>query len=91
MLKPIFTEKSLREAKARNYTFRVDGGLSKNQIAAKVAQLFGVKVVSVRTSRIGAESGRNARGRRFSTVGIKKAIVGVKDGDKIDIFEEGKK
>jgi ribosomal protein L23 len=91
MLEPIFTEKSLREAKAGNYSFKVTGNLDKRQVAAKVAQLFGVKVVSVRISKIGAESGRNARGRKFTKEGAKKAIVRLKSGDKIDVFEEGKK
>ena len=43
MLKPIFTEKTLRDSKLGNYTFRVDLGLNKKQIAAKISQLFGVK------------------------------------------------
>jgi large subunit ribosomal protein L23 len=91
MLKPIFTEKTLRDSKLGNYTFRVDLGLNKKQIAAKIAQLFGVKVASVRTSRTGSEKGKNARGRKISISAVKKAIVTLKDGGKIDIFEEGKK
>jgi large subunit ribosomal protein L23 len=91
MLEPIFTEKSLREAKAGNYSFKVTGSLDKKQVASEIARLFGVKVVSVRVSKIGAESGRNARGRKFAKAGVKKAIVTLKSGDKIDIFEEGKK
>ncbi len=91
MLKPIFTEKSLREAKLGNYTFQVDGKMNKNQVAAKIAQLFGVKVINVRTTKTGPEKGRNARGRKFAVGIVKKAIVTLKSGDKIDVFEEGKK
>lgn len=90
-MKPIFTEKSLREAKNGNYTFRVDSAMDKNQIAVQISQLFGVKVISVRTIKIGAEKGRNARGRKFFKNAVKKAIVTLKDGDKIDVFEESKK
>lgn len=90
-MKPVFTEKSLREAKSGNYTFKVPVTMDKKQIAAKISQLFGVKVVNVRTAKIGPEKGRNARGRKFSTGIIKKAIITLKSGDKIDIFEEGKK
>jgi len=90
-MKPIFTEKSLKEAKLGNYTFRVPATMDKKQIAAKIAQLFGVKVVNVRTTRTGSEKGRNAKGKRFSVLAVKKAIITLKSGDKIDIFEEGKK
>lgn len=91
MFKPVFTEKSLREAKQGNYTFRVPLDVDKRQIAAKIAQLFGVKVVKVKTIKVGSEKGRNAKGKNFSIKTIKKAIVTLKAGDKIDIFEEGKK
>lgn len=91
MIKPIFTEKSLREAKGGSYTFKVDSGMDKKQIAAKISSLFGITVTGVRTSKIGAEKGRNAKGRKFFKSAVKKALVSVKSGDKIDIFEEGKK
>jgi len=91
MLKPVFTEKSLREAKNGNYTFKVPVNMNKKQIAAKIAQLFGINVIGVRTLKIGPEKGRNARGRKFATGAVKKAIITVNSGEKIDIFEEGKK
>ena len=91
MLKPIFTEKSLREAKLGNYTFRVDNHMNKKQIAVKVEQLFDVKVTAVRTTKTGPEKGKNAKGRKFSVGMAKKAIITLKSGDKIDVFEEGKK
>lgn len=91
MLKPIFTEKSLAEAKKGNYTFTIDGTMTKKNVAAKIAQLFGVTVTEVRTAKIGPEKGRNARGRKFNNRAVKKAIVSLKSGDKIDVFEEGKK
>lgn len=91
MLKPVFTEKSLREAKNGNYTFQVSTNMTKNQIAVKIAQIFGVKVTGVRTTKIGPEKGRTARGKKFANLAVKKAIVSLKSGDKIDVFEEGKK
>ncbi len=90
-MKPVFTEKSLAEAKQGKYTFRVSATMTKNEIAAKIAQIFGVKVTAVRTTKTGPEKGRNARGKRFSNLAVKKAIVSLKSGDKIDVFEEGKK
>jgi large subunit ribosomal protein L23 len=91
MIKPVFTEKSLKAAKLGNYTFRVEPGMNKKQIAATIAKIFGVKVTGVRTIKTGGEKGRNAKGRNFSIKAGKKAMVSLKEGDKISIFEEGKK
>ncbi len=91
MLKPVFTEKSLREAKMGNYTFYVEPRMNKKQIAALIAKIFDVKVTGVRTMKTGGEKGRNAKGRNFSIKASKKAIISLKEGDKISIFEEGKK
>ena len=91
MIKPIFTEKSLKAAKLGNYTFRVEPRMDKKKIAAEVAEIFGVTVTGVRTIKTGGEKGRNARGRNFSVKASKKAITTLKEGEKIDIFEEGKK
>ncbi|KKS96129.1 MAG: 50S ribosomal protein L23 [Microgenomates group bacterium GW2011_GWC1_43_13] len=91
MIKPIFTEKSLKAAKLGNYTFRVEPRMDKKKIAAEVAEIFGVTVTGVRTIKTGGEKGRNARGRNFSVKASKKAIITLKEGEKIDIFEEGKK
>ena len=91
MIKPIFTEKSLKDAKIGNYTFRVEPRMGKKKIAAEIARIFDVKVVRVRTIKTGGEKGRNARGKNFSVNAGKKAIVTLKEGDKINLFEEGKK
>jgi large subunit ribosomal protein L23 len=91
MLKPVFTEKSIKNAKLGNYTFRVTPTMNKKQIAALISKIFTVKVTKVRTMKTGGEKGRNAKGRNFSVKANKKAIVTLKSGDKISIFEEGKK
>lgn len=91
MIKPIYTEKSLQEAKNGKYTFEVPLNMNKKQIAAQVSKLFGVKVISVRTVKKGPEKGRNARGKNFAFGVVKKAIIMLKSGEKIDVFEEGKK
>lgn len=91
IIKPIFTEKSLAAAKIGNYTFRVPPRMDKRRIAAEIAKIFDVKVIRVRTIKTGGEKGRNAKGRNFSVKAKKKAIVTLKEGDKISVFEEGKK
>jgi ribosomal protein L23 len=65
--------------------------MNKKQIAALIGKIFSVKVTKVRTIKTGGEKGRNARGRNFSIRANKKAIVSLKSGDKISLFDEGKK
>ena len=90
MIRPIFTEKSLKDAKLGNYTFKVEPRMDKKRIAAEISKIFDVKVVRVRTIKTGGEKGRKARGKNFSKLATKKAIVSLKEGDKINVFEEGK-
>jgi len=91
MLKPVFTEKSLQMAKTGKYTFWVGTEMDKTGIKAEVADTFGVHVSAVKTITGHSEARRNTKGQKFSTKGTKKAIVTLKSGDKIDIFEESKK
>jgi large subunit ribosomal protein L23 len=91
MIKPVFTEKSLKSAKIGKYTFWVDRAMAKNSIKAEISKLFGVTVIDIKTILNKGEKGRNMRGVKFSTQLRKKAIVTLKDKEKIDIFEESKK
>lgn len=60
-------------------------------LKAEIAKLFGVHVVSVKTISTSGEVGRNAKGVKFSTIRNKKAMVTLRDKEKIDLFEESKK
>jgi len=91
MIKPIFTEKSLSEAKKGRFSFWVDRLSNKNSLKAAIAEIFGVDVIDIKTSVTGGESGKNARGRKFTDMKKKKATVMLKKGQKIDIFEPVKK
>jgi large subunit ribosomal protein L23 len=91
LLKPVLTEKSLSEAKKGNYTFWVGRGLTKNQIKRLVAEVFGVTVVNVRTINLRGEKKKTLRGRIRIIKPRKKAIVTLKEKEKIDLFEEKKK
>lgn len=91
MLKPVFTEKSLKLAKEGKYTFWVDSNSDKIGIKSLIARIFGVHVTSIRTVKKAGENGKTARGKRFSRLDAKKAVITIKDGEKLDIFEESKK
>lgn len=89
-LEPVFTEKTLNDAKKGNYTFRVSKGLNKHQIKKLVEKAFGVTVTSVRTMNEPGEQKRTMLGRKRVVMPKKKAIVSLKEKEKIDIFEEAK-
>lgn len=89
--RPVITEKSLQAAASRNeYTFEVDRTANKNQIKDAVETTYGVKVEAVNTitgHRIAKTTGR----KRLRTIVApkKKAIVRLKQGQTIEVFEFG--
>jgi ribosomal protein L23 len=91
MITPIFTEKSLKMAKEGKYSFWVDRRKNKNALKAEIAKLFGVHVMTIKTINVKGETGRNMKGVKYATKLNKKAMVTLKEKEKIDIFEESKK
>lgn len=89
--KPVITEKSLDLANKNNtFTFLVDRVATKQQIKAAVEHFFGVDVVRIRTILTAADTKRTGR-RRLSAKSAKekKALVTLKEGQTIDLFDIG--
>ncbi len=86
--KPIISEKSYDLTEQRKYTFEVDKRATKPQIRQAIEEIFNVDVTSVNTmNRLGKMKRQGwTSGRRPSW---KKAIVTLREGDKIEIFEGG--
>jgi large subunit ribosomal protein L23 len=87
IIRPVVSEKSYVLATADKYTFRVHPDAHKTQIKQAVEALFeGVKVLEVRTSKVPSKPKRRGytAGR---TRAWKKAIVQVRPGDNIPIFQ----
>lgn len=84
--KPLITEKSMDLVGENKYTFIVDLNSNKIEIKKAVEELFKVKVEKVNTIRYKGRMVR-VRGRLGRTQDYKKAIVTLKEGDKIEIFE----
>lgn len=86
---PVITEKldKARE-KFRQYSFIVDRKATKHDVQNAVQQLFKVTVEAVRTNIVHGKIKRVGRnqGKRPN---YKKAIVTLKEGDKIELFEGG--
>jgi len=85
--KPMVTEKSTRQKEeSRQYVFEVHRDANKIEIQSAVERLFKVKVLQVRTSNVLGKVKR--LGRRYGKrPDWKKAIVTLKEGDRIDFFE----
>lgn len=89
LVQPVITEKSLMLAQTQNaYTFQVARGATKEQVKHAVQSLYGVVVTSVNTI-FGHRSLEATGRRRLKRVQpkIKKAVVSVKPGQKIEIFD----
>ena len=86
LLAPVVSEKSYSLIEDRKYSFRVHKDAHKTQVRQAVEQLFGVKVVSVNMAKVPPKPKmRNyVKGQR---PGWKKAIVKLREGDTIEIFE----
>jgi large subunit ribosomal protein L23 len=86
IIRPVVSEKSYVLATADKYTFRVHPDAHKTQIRQAVEELFDVTVVEVRTMSVKSKPKRRGliSGRTRSW---KKAVVQVKAGDSIPIFQ----
>jgi large subunit ribosomal protein L23 len=84
--RPYVTEKSHFLAQSGVYVFEVRIHATKNDIRKAVEELYGVNVVSVRTIRQRGEERRF--GKSMGKTGErKKAMVKLKEGQSIEIFE----
>jgi large subunit ribosomal protein L23 len=87
LLAPVVSEKSYGMIAERGkYTFRVHPDAHKTQIRQAVEQLFDVHVLSVNVSQVPSKPKRRGqtRGRR---PGWKKAVVELREGESIEIFQ----
>ena len=86
LLAPIVSEKSYAMVTERKYTFKVHPDAHKTQIRQAVEELFSVHVERVNVIQVRSKPKRRGlvKGRK---PGWKKAIVQIKAGESIEIFE----
>ncbi len=86
LVKPRVSEKAARLADKGTYVFEVVMNAEKVSIRKAVESLYGVKVDSVRIIRVSGKPMR--RGKRMSyRQDIKKALVTLKKGETISLYE----
>ncbi len=88
--KPLITEKASALNAEGRYVFEVERQATKKEIKNAVEKIFKVKVTEVQTIGVKGKKRRLLRTRRQTLQAPwKKAIVTLKEGDKIDLFETG--
>jgi large subunit ribosomal protein L23 len=80
------TEKNTALQAQGKYAFEVAGEANKEQVKRAVEKAFNVTVTQVNVVTVPARR-RRMRGRQVLSPSWKKAIVTLKPGDKIEIFE----
>jgi large subunit ribosomal protein L23 len=86
LLAPVVSEKSYSLIEGRKYSFRVHPEAHKTQVRQAVEELFNVHVQGVNIVQVRAKPKRRGlvRGKK---PGWKKAIVQLRAGESIEIFE----
>jgi large subunit ribosomal protein L23 len=86
LIRPVVSEKSYEQIQRNRYTFQVHKDAHKTQIRQAVEELFDVHVTRVNVIKMKSKPKRRGliKGTR---PGWKKAVVELKAGDKIEIFE----
>jgi large subunit ribosomal protein L23 len=86
LLAPVVSEKSYSLIADRKYSFRVHPKAHKTQVRQAVEELFNVKVERVNVSQVKPKPKRRGL-HRGTKPGWKKAVVQVREGETIEIFE----
>ena len=86
VIRPIVSEKSYALLTANKYTFRVHRDAHKTQVRQAVEEIFGVRVLEVRTMSVKPKPKRRGWSAG-KTRAWKKAIVELHPEDRIELFE----
>ncbi|HVZ58281.1 MAG TPA: 50S ribosomal protein L23 [Patescibacteria group bacterium] len=90
IISPLITERSMALVKQGKFSFNVAKNADKGEIKRAVKAMFNVDVVSVDTVTQKGKTQRVGMRRMEKNVpSNKKAIVTLKEGQKIDIFDLG--
>ena len=84
IVSPVITEKATIASESNQFVFKVRRNATKPQIKAAIESLFDVKVTAVNTL---IRKGKNKvfRGVRGQQQDVKKAVVTLADGHRIDV------
>ena len=86
LIKPLITEKNTMLGAQGKYTFKIDRRANKTQVKEAVEAIFKVDVTAVNTISVPPKSRRVGR-TIGKTQAWKKAVVTLRPGQRIEIFE----
>ena len=86
LIRPVVSEKSYGQIAQNQYTFQIHKDAHKTQVRQAVEELFDVKVERVNIVKVQAKPKRRGRSIGIKP-GWKKAVVQLRAGDTIEIFE----
>ena len=86
LIKPVITEKATIISEQNKYVFKIAQKANKNQVIEAVKAIYNVEPTKVNIINVRGKERRLRLGTGFTSA-WKKAIVTLKDGDKIDLFE----
>ncbi len=86
ILKPVISEKSIMLASSRVYTFEVPMATNKIEVARAIKSAFNVDATAVRMI-ITKGKIKRFKGQTGRRVDVKKALVSVKAGQSIKVFD----
>jgi large subunit ribosomal protein L23 len=86
LIRPVVSEKSYELITQNKYTFKVHKDAHKTQVRQAVEELFDVTVVAVNILKVQPKPKRRGLTRGIRP-GWKKAVVQLKAGDSIEIFQ----
>jgi large subunit ribosomal protein L23 len=90
IIAPIVSEKSMSDVAKNRYTFKVEVKANKDEIRKEISRKFKVDILKISTIIIkGRKYKSGARRSEVLQSPFKKAIVTVKVGQKISIFDQG--
>jgi large subunit ribosomal protein L23 len=91
IIRPVVSEKSYAGLELNRYTFLVHPDASKTEIKEAVQKIWNVQVVGVNTmNRRGKTKIRRQTNTKGKRADRKRAVVTLRQGDSIEIFEAAK-
>lgn len=87
IIQPLVSEKAMILSERNTYVFLVDPGTNKSEVKKEIENLYKVDVIKVTTGKH-YEKAKHFRGLASNKKFMKKAMVTVKPGQKIEIFNK---
>lgn len=84
--KPVFTKKAMRLLDYNQYTFDINAKLDKTTLKKLIENLYNVEVCSINTVNLPTKRKRQNTGTISTKVRYKRAIVKLKQNQKLPIF-----